>query len=149
MAGVDLEPDRPHQQLTNLTFRNCQYLGNAGAGFQTIANALDNRTRPISVLLDGALMAGNQYGLVAESFHSGLLGDVIYSSVEVRGTLAYGLVVCNKAIDSLLTVRNVTMRNVALPPQHWPEPWSACLLARVLAHPPACLSACLSYFLCV
>ena len=123
MAGVDLEPDRPHQQLTNITFRNCQYLHNSGAGFQTIANAFDNRTEPVSVLVDGAIMVENQYGLVAESFRPGLLGQVVYSTVQVRGSFAYGLVICNKAVDSLVAIRNATLQGTALPPQHWPEPW--------------------------
>ena len=45
-TGVDLEPDRPHQQLTNLTFRGCRYLNNAGAGFQTIADKVSSPFSP-------------------------------------------------------------------------------------------------------
>ena len=45
----------------------------------------DNRTSPISVLVEGGLSSGNQYGLTAESFHPGLRGSVVYSGVLVDG----------------------------------------------------------------
>ena len=135
MAGVDLEPDRPHQQLSNVTFTDCSFIGNAGAGFQIIANAFSNETAPISVLLDGGYSRNNQYGLTAESFHPGLRGSVVYSGVEVDGAAGVGLEVCNKAPTSaLLTIRNVTLKGTALPPAHWPEPW--------LTIPPVALGAC-------
>lgn len=36
-AGVDLEPDFPHEALVNVTFKGCACVGNAGGGFRTHA----------------------------------------------------------------------------------------------------------------
>jgi hypothetical protein len=137
-AGVDLEPDTPHQQLSNLTFRNCRYVDNAGSGFQIIANTFDNRTTPISVLVDGGTSSRNQYGLTAESFHAGVRGSVVYSGVTVDGALGSGLVICNKARGPLLTLRDITLLATALPVVHWPEPW--------LTIPPVMMGSCGNLF---
>ena len=33
-AGVDLEPDFPHEAMVNITFKGCACVGNAGGGFR-------------------------------------------------------------------------------------------------------------------
>ena len=33
-AGVDLEPDHPHEPMVNISFTDCSCVGNAGGGFQ-------------------------------------------------------------------------------------------------------------------
>ena len=84
--------------------------------------------------IDGGSNRGNQYGLTAESFRPGLRGTVVYSRMIVDGAGSYGLVVCDKATGSLVTIRDVQLRGTAMPPAHWPEPW--------LTIPPVGMGSC-------
>ena len=51
-AGVDLEPDDPHQELTNVTFKDCVSVGNSGSGWQFYLRQFDHTTNPFSISLD-------------------------------------------------------------------------------------------------
>ena len=51
-AGVDLEPDDPHQELTNVTFKDCISVGNSGSGWQFYLRKFDHSTNPFSIVLD-------------------------------------------------------------------------------------------------
>jgi hypothetical protein len=111
MAGVDLEPDRPHQQLSNVTFTDCSFIGNAVAGFQIIASAFSNEMAPISVLLDGCYSRASTQACEGQW--------CTRESRSIDGAAGVGLEVCNKASTSaLLTIRNVTLKGMALPPAH-------------------------------
>ena len=58
-AGVDLEPDFPSHQLSNVTFRDNVFTGNSGAGFRSCLNALNGSTQPVSVLFSGGIVHNN------------------------------------------------------------------------------------------
>ena len=55
-AGVDLEPDHPHEPMVNISFTDCSCVGNAGGGFQIYlgtynASASPFRSEPTLFLL--------------------------------------------------------------------------------------------------
>ena len=96
-AGVDLEPDLPSNFLTNVTFRDCVYSGNSGAGFRTCLNAMNGSTAPVSILFSGADVHNNtvmqdrpsKSGYIGQSvgasyFRPGLQGAVTYQDIAVR-----------------------------------------------------------------
>jgi hypothetical protein len=56
-AGVDIEPDRKSQAIRNVRFEDCEFSGNAGAGFK-----LDARAPVINVTLLRLKMFGNRRG---------------------------------------------------------------------------------------
>jgi hypothetical protein len=138
-AGVDLEPDFPSQQLTNVTFRDCSYTGNAGAGFRTCMNALNGSTQPVSVLFSGGVVTNNTFmfnkpsnykfgyyaghSIGASFFRPGLGGTVTYENLDVRDSSGPGLKVLYKAADGpLLTLRNISLTNVAWDGRLFPDP---------------------------
>eukprot|EP01048_Picozoa_sp_COSAG05_P019093 COSAG05_NODE_2917_length_2511_cov_8.439884_2_plen_524_part_00 len=50
-AGVDIEPDRFSQQLTNITFKDCTSIGNAGNGFSLDLFHFNQYSDPFSITL--------------------------------------------------------------------------------------------------
>ena len=132
-AGVDLEPDFPAHQLTNVTFRDCSYTGNAGSGFRTCLNALNASTHPVSILFSGGLVRNNTvmetvggssgHSVGASYFRPGLRGEVTYENIAVSDCAAAGLKVLYKAADSpQLTFRNVSLANVGWADRVVPDP---------------------------
>lgn len=47
-----MEPDDPHQELSNITFRDCLSVANSGSGWQFYLRKFDNTTNPFSIALD-------------------------------------------------------------------------------------------------
>jgi hypothetical protein len=139
-AGVDIEPDFPSQELTNVTFRDCSYTGNAGAGFRTCLNAFNGSTKPVSILFSGGAVTNNTFmfsnnpsnyksgyyaahSVGASFFRPGLGGTVTYENIDVRDSSGPGLKVLYKAADGpLLTLRNISLRNVAWDGRLFPDP---------------------------
>ena len=132
-AGVDLEPDFPSHQLTNVSFRDCSYVGNAGSGFRTCLNGLNASTKPISILFSGGTVRNNTvlehsagylgHSVGASYFRPGLRGDVTYENIAIRDCASAGLKVLYKAADSpRLTFRNVSLAKTALADRVYPDP---------------------------
>ena len=132
-AGVDLEPDFPSHQLTNVTFRDCSYTGNAGSGFRSCLNALNASTHPVSILFSGGLVRNNTvmanrvgsrgHSVGASYFRPGLHGDVTYENIDIRDCAAAGIKVSYKAVNSpQLTLRNISVANVAWADRVVPDP---------------------------
>jgi hypothetical protein len=57
-AGVDLEPDYPHEGMVNITFTDCSCVGNAGGGFQIYLGTYNASAEPYSVSLTNMQING-------------------------------------------------------------------------------------------
>lgn len=144
-AGVDLEPDLPSNVLTNVTFRDCVYSGNSGAGFRTCLNAMNGSTAPVSILFSGADVHNNtvmqdrpsKSGYIGQSvgasyFRPGLQGAVTYQDIAVRSCSSAGIEVRYKTAGGpLLTLRNISLANVAWADRAYPDPTPGADLYRV------------------
>lgn len=62
MAGIDFEPNRPDEEITDCVMRDCLVENNAGGGFQFYLRPLDASSRPVSVRLERCRSVGNRVG---------------------------------------------------------------------------------------
>ena len=133
MAGVDLEPDLPSHQLTNVRFLNNIYTGNSGEGFSTCLNALNGSSKPVSITFSGATVSNNSvqedsagfYGscVGASYFRPGLQGFVVYEHVDVQHCPTAGIRIEQKTEGGpLLTLRNISLSNVSYADRRYPDP---------------------------
>ncbi len=58
MAGIDFEPNRPSDQLTNCVMRNCLSENNRGGGYVLYLRALRAESKPISVRIENCRSVG-------------------------------------------------------------------------------------------
>ena len=119
--------------LTRLLVR---YTGNAGSGFRSCLNALNGSTQPISILFSGATVRNNTvmeetpsrlgylgHSVGASYFRPGLRGSVTYEHIAISDSSSAGLKVLYKAADGpRLTLRNISLVNVASADRAYPDP---------------------------
>lgn len=73
-AGLDLEPNKPHERLVNCLIRNSVFRNNAGAGMMIYLSPLRSASEtviPVSIRVENCLSAGNQ----GDGFFIGALVD--------------------------------------------------------------------------
>ena len=58
-AGIDFEPDHPHQVLRNVVMRNCLAENNDGNGYELCLNGLNDTSAPVSISFEGCRALGN------------------------------------------------------------------------------------------
>ncbi|MBN2447247.1 MAG: right-handed parallel beta-helix repeat-containing protein [Phycisphaerae bacterium] len=83
-AGIDIEPNLPHNIIRNVVVRNCQALDNAGSGLLVGVSHLEAESQPVSILFENCLVR-----------NSGMAG------IRVKG----------KKVGGLLLFRNCTVEN--------------------------------------
>jgi hypothetical protein len=104
-AGVDLEPDNTAQRISRVSFHNCTFRNNSGAGVDIFLLAFANYTSIVDVaftdcVVDGAGSAGYR---IAGVLPTGPRGSVTVSGGSVRHTLGPGVAVEAKAATRLTT----------------------------------------------
>ena len=73
-AGIDFEPNKPDEQLTNCVVRNVRLVGNAGWGMLVSLQNLRRDSKPVNITLQDSLIAGN-----------GIFGVFVYALYGVDG----------------------------------------------------------------
>ena len=58
-AGIDFEPNQPHEELTDCVLRRCTLVDNAGAGLQVFLRKLDETSLPVSISVEDCVIRGN------------------------------------------------------------------------------------------
>jgi len=58
-AGIDFEPNRPDERLSNCVVRRCRFIGNTGAGVLISPHLMKSDTEPISIRIEDCLIRGN------------------------------------------------------------------------------------------
>lgn len=85
-AGVDLEPDFPHEGMTNISFKDCSLPGNAGGGFQIYLGTYNASAKPFSVRLTNMqITGGGSFGFGFGGLAEGVRGAVTVSDSVVQG----------------------------------------------------------------
>jgi hypothetical protein len=86
-AGVDLEPDHPSEDMTNVTFKDCSCVGNAGGGFQIYLGAYNASARPFSVgIKNMQITGGGSFGFGFGGISHDVRGGVAVEDSVVQGT---------------------------------------------------------------
>eukprot|EP00947_MAST-08B_sp_MAST-8B-sp1_P002402 g2402.t1 len=127
MAGVDLEPNRYTDRLSNITFRRCKALNNSGAGFQVFLAGLNGSSMPVSARFEDCFVGGvgfKPYGTVVSCGYyfnafggNGAAGSISVVGGSVRGTASFGAAVyAHGANDPLVSFDGVSFQNVAVRP---------------------------------
>lgn len=58
-AGIDFEPNRPEERLTNIVMRNCVTRENAGDGYEFWLRLLNAKSEPVSIRLENCRSIGD------------------------------------------------------------------------------------------
>ena len=114
-AGVDIEPSLPVHPISNVTFRNCTAMNNAGHGF-TVALYMMNGKLPVSVHFENcSVVGGNGAGYELQAFMPTLsAGSVTIRGGSVEATKNFGLLISNKAATSVpLRISELRLHNTA------------------------------------
>ena len=96
MAGVDLEPDHPNEQLTDVLFRRCTSVNNSGADFQVYLAGLNASSQPVSIVFEDCTAGGVGYQPFKPPNHpvgyyfSGFGGQGAGGSIQVTGGTVSG-----------------------------------------------------------
>ena len=86
-AGVDLEPDHPHEGMANISFTDCSCVGNDGGGFQIYLANYNASTPPFSVRLQNMqISGGGGFGFGFGGLTEGVRGTVVVTDSTVQGT---------------------------------------------------------------
>ena len=97
-AGIDFEPDHPHEKLARITLRNVLSKNNAGCGFDFYFANMRDWSEPVSITLDNCRAEGNRtsVSLTADNKHdSGVVkGCVLFKGCVFAGARTRAVNVC-------------------------------------------------------
>ena len=99
-AGIDFEPDRPNECLSNITLRNVLSINNAGNGADVYPVQMRDFSTPVSIILENFRSIGNRCGVFA------CANDRIESG-HVRGKVEFRNCLFADSRDSGLTLRGL------------------------------------------
>lgn len=63
-AGIDFEPNRSGQELTNILIEKCGFSGNSGSGIEFLLNHLSEKSEPVSITIKDCRIADNRNNLM-------------------------------------------------------------------------------------
>lgn len=81
-AGIDLEPDRPSECLSNITLRNVISKNNAGMGFEFCLTKMKSSSEPVSVVLENCVSVGNRFSV-------SVCGNDVRDADTVKGRITF------------------------------------------------------------
>ena len=97
-AGIDFEPDHPHEKLARITLRNVLSKDNAGSGFDFYFANMRDWSEPVSITLENCYAVGNRtsVSLTADNKHdSGVVkGCVLFKDCGFAGARNRAVNVC-------------------------------------------------------
>ena len=124
-AAVDLEPNHPGQQLTNVSFIDCWSYGNRGGGFTGFLAHLDSSTVPIDVTVrnwtsrrqsraegrtaDSAHDGRDMYGFAFGKLGNGLRGAISIVDSVVTDSYNSGIYVDDKSESNRVIFKKVSL----------------------------------------
>ena len=94
-AGIDLEPNQPHERLADCIVRNCTMENNTGAGILVYAKQLTRESEPISVLFENChVRGGSDVGIGVGAIKTdGPQGAIEFKNCTVEGAVRGGIFV--------------------------------------------------------
>ena len=106
-AGVDLEPNHPANQLTNVTFTDCTSFGNRGGGLSGYLAHLNASTVPISITaVNWTSSNGDMWGFAFGALEHGLRGHISVIDSVATDTYNSGVYIFDKADSNLVSFKN-------------------------------------------
>ena len=112
-AGIDLEPNNPDEELTNVVIRNCIFEDNERLGMHMWLGNMDEHSEPVSVVWENNYVRGGDIGIHFGNA-AGVQGTVEYRGNIVEDTRYAGIFLREKAYNTArLTVENLVLHNVA------------------------------------
>ena len=109
-AGVDIEPNFPTQEISNVSFVDCVASGNSGPGFAFYIAHFTATTAPFSLrLVNYSVTSGRHYGIAIDYIAPGIRGEIEVSNCSVSDTQFGALAIIDKAAgDSIVRVHGGT-----------------------------------------
>lgn len=90
-AGIDFEPDKPDEILTDCIVRNCISRDNAGVGISMLLQRFNKDSRPVSITIEGCRAFGNKRGAFvitgkeSEKLAGPLRGSINFKNCDLDG----------------------------------------------------------------
>lgn len=114
-AGIDFEPNRAENKLSNIVISNCTSENNEGAGFVVSVHNLDPRSEEISILFYNCYVAHCRWGLLVGT-HSdqGPMGIVEFRDCVVSNTQESGIWLVASAYTFDVNFINCTTSNAPI-----------------------------------
>lgn len=118
MAGIDFEPNHPHERLVNCVMKNCLVQGNKGAGIVLYLPPMDATSEPLSLTFENCRTISDGYcGLgvyTGNSPATAVRGSIKFVGCTVIGSAGSGIIIANKPVEGCeLSFENCQLINVA------------------------------------
>jgi len=84
-AGIDFEPNRADERLSDISVSNTYIARNHGAGIMVQIRRFDATSKPVSIRVENSEIEGNKLGLLVMGAHHGGRGDVVFTNTRLRG----------------------------------------------------------------
>ena len=112
MAGIDFEPNRPSEELTNCVMRNCLSENNRGDGYVLYLRPLRAASKPISVRIENCRSVGCRCsaGFVTgnDSETAAVKGMMDFIHCKFEGSQQAGITVSDKPVDGASELRELS-----------------------------------------
>lgn len=114
-AGIDLEPNRPDEELTNVVIRNCVFIDNENLGMHMWFGHVTDESPPIDVLWEGNYVRGGRVGIHVNDLPRGQSsGEVVYRGNIVEDSEHAGILVRRTGVDTAhLRFEDLVLYNTA------------------------------------
>jgi hypothetical protein len=116
-CGVDIEPDLPTQQITNVYFTDNVFLNNTGCGIAISVYALTNVSQPFSISFRNNLVSETAgYGVIWNIPHSHVqpaADQVVFAdnAIENCASFAFFIFSSNMSRTDAVSLSNISVRN--------------------------------------
>ncbi len=111
--GIDLEPDNPYDNMSNIEIKNCRITGNEGGGILLAFWQLNETTNPVSVGISDCYIGSNlNEGIVVDVNSSGPVQGYVNFERCIIENQQGNAIFSNKRESLALTFSNIIIRNV-------------------------------------
>lgn len=104
-AGIDFEPNRPTELLSNCVMRNCVIENNRGYAIHLYAGAMNADSQPISIRLENCRTKGTNAGSLSivtrNRTDEAVKGTFEVVNCRFEDSETAGIIVCSKPVDGL------------------------------------------------
>ena len=104
-AGIDFEPNQPHEELQNIVVKNCRFENNKGRGFEFYLGHFNSSTAPVTARFENCVVRGNVNGFAYMQRRSNFNDLPVGGKVELAGctferTSRAGIMIIDKPASS-------------------------------------------------
>ncbi len=127
-SGVDIEPDKETERVSNVVFRNCVFQDNYGDGIEIFLSNLSEASNEVSLRFEDCYVTSRRgSGIRVSKVRPGLRGSVEFRNCVVEDTEGYGVKIQDKSPLGLGVIfADCTVRNAAQNRQYrgrWSPIW--------------------------